>query len=96
MGCKVGEKILHWESSKDTLDQMAIEIQGYLCNKRNRPLGYFKNEVKKLISKGAFTTAESQYLKCECLNKSEVVGICKMGACIEIHTNGWKVSINVE
>ena len=30
MGCKVGEKILHWESSKDTLDQMAIEIQGYL------------------------------------------------------------------
>ena len=97
MGCKVGEKILNWDSTKHTLDQMAVEIQGYLCNKRNRQLGYFKNEVKRLIANGKPTAAELKYIKCDCLNKSLVKGVCKMGACIEIYDGGkWKVSINID
>ena len=96
MGCKVGEKIIRWDSTNSTLDKMVTEIFGYLCNKRNRTKSYFKNEVRRLIENGAPTEEELKYIKCECINKSLVKGVCKMGACIEIDNDGgWLVSINI-
>ena len=96
MGCKVGEKIIRWDSTKYTTEVMSTEIYRYLCNKRKRTQSYFQNEVKRLISKGPLTNEELKYVKCGCLNKSEVKGECVLGACVEIRTNGWTVSINVE
>ena len=52
MGCKVGEKIIRWDSTKYTTHQMSLEIYGYLCNKKSRSISYFENEIKKLISNG--------------------------------------------
>ena len=96
MGCKVGEKIIRWDSADYTIELMAREIYHHLCNKRNRRQTYFENEVKSLIDKGAPTTEELKYLNCTCLNQSIVKGNCVLGACVEIRTGGWTVSINIE
>ena len=96
MGCKVGAKIISWSSEKYTTEQMSREIYSYLCNKRNRSVTYFENEVKRMISNGPPTRAELNYKKCDCLNKSQIKGVCKLGACVEIIPNGWTVTINVE
>jgi len=95
MGCKVGEKIISWDNTKYTTTVMATEIHGYLCNEKSRSASYFENEIKRLISNGPPTKKELGYIKCDCINKSEIKGVCKLGACVEIRTNGWKVSINV-
>ena len=34
MGCKVGEKIIRWDSSKYSTELASKEIYRYLCNKR--------------------------------------------------------------
>ena len=96
MGCKVGEKIIIWDSTKYTTDVMSREIYPHLCDKRNRPRTYFENEVKSLIDKGPLTKEQLKYMKCNCLNQSQVKGECRLGACIVIRDGGWSVSINVE
>lgn len=96
MGCKVGEKIIRWDSTKYSTRQMSLEIYGYLCNEKSRSISYFENEIKKLISNGPPSKKQLGYIKCDCLNKSEIKGVCKLGACVEIRTNGWTVSINIE
>ena len=95
MGCKVGESIITWDSTKYTTDIMSREIYNYLCDKRNRPRTYFENEVKSLIEKGPLTEEELKYFKCSCLNQSQIKGECRLGACIVIRNGGWSVSINV-
>ena len=95
MGCKVGESIIIWNSTKHTTEVMSREIYQYLCNKRNMPRTYFENEVKSVIEKGPPTQEELKYLKCGCLNQSEIKGRCVIGACVVVSVDGWSVRINV-
>ena len=96
MGCKVGEKIIRWDSSKYSIELASREIYRYLCNKRKRTQSYFENELKSLISKGPLTKEELKYTNCRCLNQTTVKGRCVLGACVEIRVGGWTLSINVE
>jgi len=95
MGCNVGLKIITWSSNKYSTKMMSQEIYERLCNQRGRTVTYFENEVKRLILNGPPTKEQLGYIKCDCLNKSEVKGVCVLGACVEIRPDGWSVSINV-
>tara|TARA_R110000765_G_scaffold424298_2_gene534843 strand:- start:652 stop:942 length:291 start_codon:yes stop_codon:yes gene_type:complete len=95
MGCNVGLKIVTWSSDRYTTKMMSQDIYASLCNKRGRTVTYFENEVKRLILNGPPTKEQLGYIKCDCLNKSEVKGVCVLGACVEISPGGWSVSINV-